>query len=43
MLAVDCISFDATASRDVILSVAEFVRGLHPDDYVGLAAYPNGA
>ena len=43
MLAVDCISFDATASRDVIQSIAEFVRGLHPDDYVGLAAYPNGA
>jgi VWFA-related protein len=43
MLAVDCISFDATASRDVIQSVAEFVRGLQPDDYVGLYAYPNGA
>ena len=27
MLAVDCISFDATGSRDVIQSVAEFVRG----------------
>ena len=43
MLAVDCISFDATASRDVIQSVAQFVRGLNPDDYVGLSAYPNGA
>ena len=43
MLAVDCISFDATASRDVIQSVAGFVRGLHPDDQVGLSAYPNGA
>ena len=42
MLAVDCISFDQTGSRDVIESVAEFVRGLHPDDYVGLSAYPNG-
>lgn len=43
MLAVDCISFDATASRDVIQSVGEFIRGLRPDDYVGLSAYPNGA
>jgi VWFA-related protein len=43
MLAVDCISFDATGSRDVIQSVAQFVRGLQPDDYVGLSAYPNGA
>ncbi|HEU4926664.1 MAG TPA: VWA domain-containing protein [Vicinamibacterales bacterium] len=43
MLAVDCISFDATASREVIQSVAAFVKGLQPDDYVGLSAYPNGA
>ena len=43
MLAVDCISFDLTASREVIQSVAEFVKGLQPDDYVGLSAYPNGA
>lgn len=43
MLAVDCISFEATASRDVIQSVARFVGGLEPDDYVGLSAYPNGA
>jgi VWFA-related protein len=43
MLAVDCISFDATASREVIQSVGEFVKGLQPDDYVGLSAYPNGA
>lgn len=43
MLAIDCISFDATASRDVIQSVGEFVRRLKPDDYVGLSAYPNGA
>jgi VWFA-related protein len=43
MLAVDCISFDATASRDVIQSVGQFVRGLQPDDHVGLSAYPNGA
>jgi VWFA-related protein len=43
MLAVDCISFDATASRDVIQSVGQFVRSLSPEDYVGLSAYPNGA
>jgi VWFA-related protein len=43
MLAVDTISFDETASRDVIQSVGQFVRGLAPEDYVGLSAYPNGA
>ena len=43
MLAVDAISFDATASRDVIQSVTQFVRTLHPEDYVGLSVYPNGA
>jgi VWFA-related protein len=43
MLAIDCISFDATASREVIQNVVEFVRGLQPDDHVGLSAYPNGA
>ncbi len=43
VIAVDCISFDVTASREVIQSVAEFVRGLNDDDYVGLNAYPNGA
>jgi len=26
MIAVDCVSFDATGSRDAIQSVAEFVR-----------------
>jgi VWFA-related protein len=43
MLAIDCISFDATGSRDVIQSVGQFVRGLKPEDHVGLSAYPNGA
>jgi VWFA-related protein len=43
MLAVDCISFDATQSRGVIQSVREFVRQLSPDDFIGLYAYPNGA
>jgi VWFA-related protein len=43
MLAVDCISFDATQSRGVIQSVRDFVRQLSPDDFVGLFAYPNGS
>jgi VWFA-related protein len=42
MVAVDCISFDATQSRGVIQSVRDFVRQLSPDDFVGLYAYPNG-
>lgn len=42
MIAVDCISFDATESRDVIQAVRQFVRQLSPDDMVGLSAYPNG-
>jgi len=43
LLAVDCISFDATASRGVIQAMRQFVRQLSPDDFVGLSAYPNGA
>jgi VWFA-related protein len=43
VLAVDCISFDATGSRGVIQAVRQFVRQLSPDDYIGLSAYPNGA
>ena len=42
MLAVDCVSFDATASRGVIQASKQFVQQLTPDDFVGLAAYPNG-
>jgi VWFA-related protein len=42
VLAVDCISFDATASRGVIQATKDFVRRLTPDDFVGLSAYPNG-
>jgi VWFA-related protein len=42
VLAVDCGSFDATASRGVIQAAREFVQQLSPDDSVGLAAYPNG-
>jgi len=43
VIAIDCISFDATASREVIQSVAQFIQRLKDDDYVGLSAYPNGA
>ena len=43
VIAVDCISFDATASRGVIQAVRQFVQKLSPDDFVGLSAYPNGA
>ncbi|HET7218084.1 MAG TPA: VWA domain-containing protein, partial [Vicinamibacterales bacterium] len=42
MIAVDCISFDATESRSVIQAARQFVRQLAPDDMVGLSAYPNG-
>jgi VWFA-related protein len=42
VLAIDCVSFDATASRGVIQAIREFVRQFTPDDYVGLSAYPNG-
>lgn len=43
VIAVDCISFAPTATRDVIESIVAFVGRLNPDDYVGLSAYPNGA
>ena len=43
VIAVDCISFDATASRGIIQAIRQFVRQLSPDDFVGLSAYPNGA
>jgi VWFA-related protein len=42
VLAIDCISFDVTSSRDVIQAVRDFVRQLSPNDSVGLSAYPNG-
>src|SRR4051812_29547069 len=42
VIAVDCGSFDATASRGVIQAARQFIRQLSPDDYVGLSAYPNG-
>ena len=42
VIAVDCVSFDATQSRGVIQAVRQFIGGLSPDDYIGLSAYPNG-
>ncbi len=42
MLAVDCVSFNADATRGVIQATRQFVQQLSPDDYVGLSAYPNG-
>jgi VWFA-related protein len=42
VIAVDCGSFDATASRGVIQAARHFIEKLAPDDYVGLSAYPNG-
>jgi VWFA-related protein len=42
VLAVDCISFDATAARGVMEAARRFVRQLTPNDFVGLSAYPNG-
>jgi VWFA-related protein len=42
VLAVDCISFDATASRGVMEAARQFVRTLSPTDFIGLSAYPNG-
>ena len=43
VLAVDCISFDATGSRGVIQAARQFVQTLLPEDFIGLSAYPNGA
>jgi VWFA-related protein len=43
ILAVDCSSFDATASRGVMQAVQQFLKELSPEDFVGLHAYPNGA
>ena len=42
MLAVDCVSFNADATRGVIQATRQFVQQLSPDDFVGLSAYPNG-
>ena len=41
-IAIDCLSFDAAASRHVIATAQQFIDRLPPTDEVGLFAYPNG-
>jgi VWFA-related protein len=41
-IAIDCLSFDASASRHVIASARAFIDRLPPTDEVGLFAYPYG-
>jgi len=41
-IAVDCLSFDASASRHVIATAREFIDRLPATDEVGLFAYPYG-
>jgi VWFA-related protein len=41
-IAIDCLSFDASASRHVIASARAFIDRLPPTDEVGLFAYPFG-
>jgi len=41
-IAIDCLSFDATASQHVIATAQQFIDRLPPTDEVGLFAYPYG-
>lgn len=41
-LAIDCLSFDASASRHVIAAARDFIDKLPVTDEVGLFAYPHG-
>src|SRR3954468_1021245 len=41
-IAIDCLSFDASASRHVIAAARTFIDRLPPTDEVGLFAYPYG-
>ncbi len=41
-IAIDCLSFDASASRHVIATAREFIDRLPATDEVGLFAYPYG-
>jgi len=41
-IAIDCLSFDASASRQIIATAQQFLDRLPPTDEVGLFAYPNG-
>ena len=42
VIAIDCLSFDASAARDVLASARDFVNQLPATDEVGLFAYPYG-
>src|SRR5215471_7509587 len=41
-IAIDCLSFDASASRHVIATAQQFIDRLPPTDQVGLFTYPYG-
>jgi VWFA-related protein len=41
-IAIDCLSFDASASRHVIAAARAFIDRLPPTDQVGLFVYPYG-
>jgi len=41
-IAIDCLSFDASASRHVIATAQQFIDRLPPTDEVGIFAYPYG-
>ncbi len=43
MVAVDINSFSVGDSRGVVASATRFIKGLRPDDFVGLFAFPVGA
>src|SRR3982751_1767067 len=42
VIAIDCLSFDASASRHVLATAREFIDRLPATDEVGLFAYPYG-
>src|SRR5436190_8341088 len=42
VIAIDCLSFDASASRHVLAAAREFIDRLPATDEVGLFAYPYG-
>jgi VWFA-related protein len=42
MIAIDCLSFDASASRHVLAATRDFIDRLPATDEVGLFAYPYG-
>ena len=42
VIAIDCLSFDASASQHVLAAAQQFIDRLPPTDEVGLFAYPYG-